>query len=67
MFKVNEDEQNDLECPKIMILKDFIIETPIYYTFLESLWLAECTNKAPRRGENEASVARQSSRWYKLE
>ena len=37
MFKVNQDEQDDLECPKIMVLKDFIIETPIYYTFLESL------------------------------
>ena len=37
MFKVNQDEQDDPECPKIMVLKDFIIETPTYYTFLESL------------------------------
>ena len=33
MLKVNQDEQDDLECPKIMVLKDFIIETPTYYTF----------------------------------
>ena len=42
MFKVNQDEQDDLECPKIMVLDDFIIETLTYYTFLESLSLGEC-------------------------
>ena len=33
MFLDNQDEQDDPECPKIMVLKDFIIEIPIYYTF----------------------------------
>ena len=33
MFEVNQDEQDDPESPKIMVLKDFIIETPTYYTF----------------------------------
>ena len=42
MFYVNQDGQDDPECPKIMVLIDFVIETPIYYTFLEYLWLAEC-------------------------
>ena len=34
MFYANQNEQDDPECPKIMVLKDFIIETPTYYTFL---------------------------------